>query len=168
MALTYEPIATTTIASNTPNITFSSIPSTYTDLRVVLVGTTATNGNRAEMRFNSDSANNYSEIGLKGDGSTAVGNSGTNRPQIVIGDAAQITTSPVFITVDIFSYSGSKYKVSLITTSMDNNNAAPTPSAVIRRVATWRTTSAINSILLMSNDNWAVGTTATLYGIKAA
>lgn len=168
MPLTYEPIATTTIGSNTPNITFSSIPSTYTDLRVVLVGTTATAGNRAEMRFNSDSANNYSEIGIIGDGTTISGQSGTNRPQIIIGHAAQITTSPVFITVDILSYAGSKYKVSLITTSMDNNNASPTTGSVIRRVATWRSTSAINSILLMSNDNWAVGTTATLYGIKAA
>jgi hypothetical protein len=168
MATTYEPIATTTIGSNTPNITFSSIPSTYTDLRVVLVGTTATNGNRAEMRFNSDSATNYSETGLKGDGSTAVSNNGTNRPQIVIGDAAQRTTIPVFITVDIFSYSGSQYKTSLITTSMDNNNASPTAGAVVRRVAVWRSTSAINSILLMSNDNWAVGTTATIYGILKA
>ena len=37
MPATYEPIATTTLGSAATNITFSSIPATYTDLRLVLV-----------------------------------------------------------------------------------------------------------------------------------
>jgi hypothetical protein len=40
MPATYEPIATTTLGGAAATITFSSISSAYTDLRIVLVGTT--------------------------------------------------------------------------------------------------------------------------------
>jgi hypothetical protein len=36
MATTYEPIATTTLGTAAAFITFSSIPATYTDLRLVV------------------------------------------------------------------------------------------------------------------------------------
>jgi hypothetical protein len=37
MPATYEPIATTTLGTAAAFITFSSIPATYTDLRLVIV-----------------------------------------------------------------------------------------------------------------------------------
>ena len=63
MAATYEPIATTTLGSAASSITFNSIPATYTDLRVVLVGTTTATAN-CWLTFNSDGATNYSDTFL--------------------------------------------------------------------------------------------------------
>ena len=60
MASTYEPIATTTLGSAASSITFSSIPATYTDLRLVLVHTPSASTGNAQMQFNSDTATNYS------------------------------------------------------------------------------------------------------------
>ena len=58
-------IATQTLGSATASITFSSIPSTYTDLRIVFSGTGATVLN-LKVRFNGDSASNYSQTNLQG------------------------------------------------------------------------------------------------------
>ena len=62
MATTYEPIATNTLGSAAANITFSSIPATYTDLRVVVVALTTNNNWNIELRLNSDSSTLYSQI----------------------------------------------------------------------------------------------------------
>ena len=51
MPATYEPIATTTLGSAAASITFSSIAGTYTDLRLVMVGTTSAS-DWAFVRFN--------------------------------------------------------------------------------------------------------------------
>jgi hypothetical protein len=56
MAITYEPIATTT-SSGGGNISFTSIPATYTDLFLSFVGDT---GGITYLRYNNDSGSNYS------------------------------------------------------------------------------------------------------------
>jgi hypothetical protein len=71
MAITYEPIATTTLSSAAATITFSSISSAYTDLRLVFVGTSVANSNNCIVTFNSDTGFNYSQTALYGTGATA-------------------------------------------------------------------------------------------------
>jgi hypothetical protein len=39
---------------------------------------------------------------------------------------------------------------------------------VIQSVGLWRSTSAVNTVYLFSSANFAIGTIATIYGIKAA
>jgi len=70
---TYTPIATTTLGSAVASYSFTSIPSTYTDLVLILnpSGTT-TNGQDVGLRFNSDSATNYSRTALSGNGTNAI------------------------------------------------------------------------------------------------
>jgi len=67
---TYTPIATTTLGSSATSYTFTSIPSTYTDLVIVaqIKGDTTTYLN---LRFNGDTGSNYSRTTLSGNGSTA-------------------------------------------------------------------------------------------------
>ena len=55
---TYEPIATQTLASAAATITFSSIAATYTDLRLIFAKPIG--GSSLLLRFNSDTATNYS------------------------------------------------------------------------------------------------------------
>jgi hypothetical protein len=163
MATTYEKIATTTLGSASATITFNSIAASWTDLRIVLVGTTETAGGFA-IRFNSDSGTNYSRTALYGTGSVAGSQTNTNDAQLRIANIN--SSNPSLITCDVFSYAGSTYKTALGEGSDDRNGSG----VVARNVGLWRNTAAITSITLIEVNgyNFATGTTATLYGILKA
>lgn len=167
MAVTYEPIATQTLASATASITFSSIAASWTDLRLVLTNIGATGSPYTGMQFNSDTGANYAYVDMYGSGTTAAAQRVTASTKIAINDwGAATTTIPQLSIVDIFSYAGSIRKTCLLNTSNDNNGSGYTEN----RVGFWNSTSAITTITLTANTggNLAIGTTATLYGIKAA
>lgn len=168
VAATYEPIATTTLGSAASSITFSSIASTWTDLRLVLVGTNVSSGYMWILRLNSDSSSNYSNTRLYGTGASAGSGRSTSVTSAWIGDSNlnNSTTIPNLSTIDIFSYAGSTYKTLLSTSSTDLNGSGN----VIGFVNLWRSTSAITTITLLNDgaSNFAAGTTATLYGLKSA
>ena len=164
MPATYEKIASTTLSSSNSTITFSSIPATYTDLRLVIVakGTAASDVN---MVFNS-SGSACSWTQFAGSGSAASSGSittGVGRAYITLNFNVLSTTIPQMYTVDIFSYTGSTHKTSLITFQEDNNGSG----YVGTKVGKWPSTAAITSITLNGTD-FATGTTATLYGILKA
>lgn len=165
MPVTYEPIATTTLASAASTITFSSISSGYTDLRLVLMGT-ATAALTPRIRLNGDTATNYSNTFLYGDGTSALSARTTNSTFFnVTYNTSWSSTIPAMVTTDIFSYAGSTNKTALTTASVDQNGSG----SVERIVSLWRSTAAITSITILSSaSTFAAGTTATLYGIKAA
>lgn len=169
MPATYEPIATTTLSSAASSITFSSIPATYTDLRLVVVGTSATEG-RLLLRFNSDSGTNYSYTVIKGDGTNTGSHRGTDQTYWRSYETVLPTSNAGFAAVDIFSYAGSTNKTLLYNGSMDKNGSGTTTLVV----GLWRDTSAISSIVCYSGNlttttyNFNTGTTATLYGILKA
>ena len=165
MASTYEPIATTTLGSAAASITFSSIAGTYTDLRLVLVGTASTAAPDIQVRFNSDSGTNYSHTRMVGTGASAISGAVTNQTYTYVDYTGLSTTIPSLYEMDIFSYAGSTYKTMLAKTSEDRNGSGD----VFVSVNLWRSTAAITSIyLFLSAYNFAAGTTATLYGIKNA
>lgn len=170
MATTYEPIATTTLGSATGTITFSSIPSTYTDLRLVITGTMTAGGYLPTFIFNSDTATNYSYTELYGQGSSAASLRGSTSAYIWLGNGgAWSDTVPSFNTIDIFSYAGSTYKTCLYTYLEDRNGSG----YVGNGVGLWRSTAAITTLTLRGWTNgttalFFAGTIATLYGIKAA
>lgn len=171
MPSTYEPIATTTLGSAASSITFSSIASSWTDLRLVMVGTTSAN-DWSFARFNGtdNSSTAYSMTRIAANGTTASSSRINNYNKIQLGDAlfgiGTSTTIPVFVTLDIFSYAGSTYKTSLTTISGDLNGTGYT----FCNVNLFSSTSAITSILITnaSGSNFNTGFTATLYGIKNA
>lgn len=169
MASTYTPIATTTLSSAASSITFSSIPSTYTDLRLVVYVRQDNNAanDSLRFRFNSDTGTNYSRTNLTGDGTTAASTRQTNNDEIdtvayVPGTSAAAGLFAVS-TTDILNYSNTTtYKTCLIRTSNATAGTAAT-------VGLWRSTAAINTIFMrVSGFNMTAGTIATLYGIKAA
>jgi len=163
MPTTYEPIATTTLGSAAANITFSSIPATYTDLRVVLTNPAGVATYYLQMRLNSDTGTNYSRTQLYGEGTGAISGRGTNNNFALLGYLT--TTQPTFQTIDIFSYADSTNKTWLVTSNQDANGSGE----VWRIVGLWRNTAAITSIQISrQTGNLDTGTTATLYGIKAA
>ena len=173
MALTYTPIATTTVTgSAVASVTFSSIPSTYTDL--VLIGTplaTTSGKGTLYVEFNGDTTSNYSETILWGNGTSANSGRQANSYGASIGgwDAGVLNTQQNNIT-HIMNYSNiTTYKTVL---SRWNNSA----DAEVH-VSLWRKTpEAINSIKIYigfansstNQDTLAVGSVFTLYGITAA
>jgi hypothetical protein len=166
MPATYEPIATTTISDPAINsITFSSIPSTYTDLAISFVW----KGDYCNpfLQVNGDTATNYSNTRVTGNGSAAASSRQSTTDKISLSPLTGLDTTglPAFTQIDLFSYAGSNFKTALINTSVDLNGSGST----VRMVGLWRSTSAITSITLgLTTSSSCVGTTATLYGIKNA
>jgi hypothetical protein len=170
MATTYDKIATTTVAVAASTITFSSISSAYTDLRLVLVFTQSIGSGQASIQFNTDTGFNYSYTRLAGNGTAANSGRVTGGSEIIINDDYNIgasTTIPTLSSVDIFSYAGSTNKTVLINSAMDLNGSG----TVWNAVGLWRNTAAINRIDISgagSIRTFSIGTSATLYGILKA
>lgn len=163
MAVTYEPIATVTLASSSSGqIFFSSIPATYTDLRIIF---TTTSQASIYGYFNNDTAANYSGIYLLSNGTGLFTTAQTSFSYDPFGGAAG-TTYPSVNIIDIMSYAGSTYKTALAYSSTDQAGSG----SVRVTTTSWRSTAAITSIGFVPyiSGTYQAGTTATLYGIKAA
>lgn len=162
MPATYEPIATTTLSSAAADITFSSIPSTYTDLKLVVVAQGSL-GNQFAIQFNGSSTG-YSRTYLYGDGTAAASDRGSATS--VRLDYLPTSTNFAFYDIDILSYAGSTNKTLLAKSAKDLNGSGE----VHAQVSLWANTAAINQIKLFvaSSGNLNSGTTATIYGILKA
>jgi hypothetical protein len=167
MANTYTLIASNTLSSSAATVTFSSIPGTYTDL-VLRISTRvdfATLDSNVLIRFNGDTASNYSTTWLYGNGANAFsGRLGTTR---IIGASmteGTSATSNTFAIAEIYipSYTASQHK-QIGMDSATENNATTAYRAV--DAALWRSTAAITSIEL-DGSNFVSGSSFFLYGIK--
>ena len=173
MPITYEPIATTTLASAAANVEFSSISGTYTDLILVANYAGSSNDVGFSLRVGNsslDTGSNYSRTALNGDGGTA--QSLRESSQTAIGLAYNYGNSttidkPNFQIINFMNYSNTTTNKSILIRSRgtrDNNDAETT--AII---GLHRSTSAINIIRIFpASGNVLAGSTFTLYGIKAA
>jgi hypothetical protein len=160
MPSTYEPIATTTLGSATNSVTFSSIAGTYTDLLVIVAGTTGTLSG-VNVQFNSDTGTNYSRTIIYGTGSTAASGRSSSTNQIGSGT---IATSQSICRINVMNYANSTtYK-----TTLSRSDAAS--DELLSVVGLWRSTSAITAIKVAADPatTFSTGSTFTLYGIKAA
>jgi hypothetical protein len=168
MATTYEKIATTTLGSNNASISFTSIGSGYTDLRLVVAGSsTGTSSQYPKLQFNADSSALYSFTYLRGNGTAANSSRNTGASWMEIqGQDAGIGANPFMATVDLFSYAGSTFKTCLIEFSGDQNGSGQT----VKTVGLYRSTSAITGVSLTNSGSYefTTGFTATLYGILKA
>jgi hypothetical protein len=165
MPQTYEPIATQTLGTAANTVTFSSISSTYTDLVLVFNGGVASGTVNFTMRYNSDSATNYSNRDITGDGSAVTSHGTSNTSNILCNYYGYMTPDQnTNIIINIMNYSNATtYKTNLTRSNNAGNGTAAT-------VGLWRSTAAINSIQCIASGgiNFSASSTFTLYGIKAA
>jgi hypothetical protein len=166
---TYTPLATYTVTgSAVPSYTFSSISSAYTDLRLVVSGLTSTTGYAFTLGVNGDTASNYSQTLLSGSGSAAQSTrytSATNTSMYLGGWVAGYdSTAPTTIGVDFMNYANTNTNKTILYRSSSGTKS------VEAGVMLWRSTAAITSftVYAQSGSNIAVGSTFSLYGIKAA
>lgn len=169
-AQTYEPIQTTTLAnSTTSTVTLSSIPSTYTDLRIVVSNYTSVTANQTlGMRYNS--LTSFSYIYLNGNGSSGSAGRATGAGAINAGfTAGSSTTIPIMATIDILNYSNTTtFKTALIRYSCERGGSGELDAVF----GLSQDTSAISSVNFTMNADptsfFGSGTVFTIYGIKAA
>ena len=160
---TYTAIATQTLGSAAASVTFSSIPSTYTDL-VLVCNIKGTASAYLMMQFNGDTATNYSETAISGYGGSPYSWRESSVAQMTFsfsgGSMDALWTNSIF---SVQNYANTTtYKTTLTRYNSPSNE-------VTAAVGLWRSTSAINSIkVLTSVSTYASGSTFSLYGIKAA
>jgi hypothetical protein len=158
---TYTPIASQTLASATGTVTFSSIPSTHTDLVLVVMATNSTGDGDLCIRFNSDTASNYSSTFIYGNGSSALSTRSSNLNRMRIGRTDSTNAYPNIIHIQNYS-NATTFKTAI---SRSQNS-----SLVLSNVGLWRKTpETITSVSIIDENavNFSVGSTFTLYGIKA-
>jgi hypothetical protein len=166
MTITYDKIATTTLSSTTNTVTFNSISGTYTDLVLIAnVRKSGENGEAMFVTFNGDDGSNYSYTWLSGNGTSVNSYRVSNDNRIQVYN--QTTTANIFTLniLNIQNYSNTTTRKTLIGRAGTDN------LRVNGIVGLWRNTSAITSITLTPDfylsPTWQVGSTFTIYGIKA-
>jgi fibronectin-binding autotransporter adhesin len=155
---TYEPIASQTLGSAAASVTFSSIPQGYTDLVLVCAGTVNTNSYFA-LRFNNDTASNYSNTEMDGDGTSAYSNRNSSSSYMYNGSFNTGQTNTI---TNIQNYANANTFKTALTRS---NYPA---SGVKASVGLWRSTAAVTSIQISTAgaNTFSSGSTFSLYGIQ--
>jgi hypothetical protein len=171
MANTYTAIASQTVTgSSVATVTFGTggtIPQTYTDLVLVINGVNNSAPIGANIRVGNgsvDSGTNYSKTGLTGNGSAAASYRGSNETSFTTDNAGDVNGGAISISHFMNYSNATTYK-----TMLNRNNDV---NQHVRAIAyLWRSTSAINIMTVTATGStsvWDIGTTMTLYGIKAA
>lgn len=169
MAKTYQPIATSTLTTATASqtITFSDIPATYTDLRIVLSGTTNAQGKIVYLRFNGDTSGSYWTVEMSASSAsiaTGVVDAGTSGIKLN-AQGTPLTPYAFLAIADVMNYASSSYKKTVIAQAYDLDGTSRGPA---RNTGTWVSNSAITSVTLATSSGTFNEVVATIYGIKAA
>ena len=166
---TYVALDKVTVGTATNTVTFTSIPATYTDLVIVAKYGTSGSGSAMWLRFNGDTATNYSGTTLLGTGSAAASDRFSSTAQfywaynIVSASASTNDTQTIF---QIQNYANTTTFKTLLTRTSSIGSASPGTET---SVGLWRKTpEAINSITLNASTSYTfnVGSTFSLYGIS--
>lgn len=171
MANTYKLIEAKTLTTTTTDITFTSIPQTYTDLKLVYSARSNANigseGYDSVFYFNGAQSNRTSKV-LRGDGSVTSSNTIDEAATFRLLRAIEPNdyTSSIFCNVEIYipNYTSSNYKSFSVDSVLENNATATGLSFIAGQ---WSSTAAITSITVGAiNGSLVAYSTFYLYGIS--
>jgi len=167
MTATYEKIASTTTGV-VSSFTFNSIPSTYTDIRMIITAMGGDSAGRLYIQYNGNTASNYSWTELLGNGTSvsSTRSSNTDKNYIAYNVIPGTSSFGFNCLTDIQNYSNTTtFKTNITRT---NWGESQTYQGTAAYVGLWRQTSAITSIKITPDfGDFQSGSTFTLYGIKA-
>jgi hypothetical protein len=169
MPNTYTELRKTTVGTAASSVTLDLTGiSGYTDL-VLVTSVLGQSGGGAEyteqLQFNADTSSGlYSDTLLRGDGSSALSGRHSNQNQIYLSVLGSLsTTVPRVGVINIQNYANASVFKTVLSREAQAN------TGVEAAVGLWRNTNAITSIRYsLQAGNIAVGSTFSLYGIKAA
>jgi hypothetical protein len=172
MASTYTLITSQTLASSAASVTFSAIPSTYTDLVVKVSARTDSGGTNSVFIQPNGSTSGYSSTTLRGNGSTASSSTRTSDTRGIANffaadDSGQTANTFGNAEAYIPSYTASQYKpVGYMGVTENNATAAGMEASAVL----WSNTAAITSLLIQTaaGVNFVTGSSFYLYGISNA
>jgi hypothetical protein len=157
----YDSIATVTPYTTTSTVVFSSIPATYRHLQIRVFTKNSADNASVFMRYNSDSASNYSFHDLYGNGATASAAGAANQTY-TFASLTGSTQAAVSI-IDILDYADTnKFKTNRSLIGVDYNGSG----YLWFSSGAWRSTTAINNITLSVSGTFAANSHFALYGIK--
>lgn len=160
---TYSLIASNVLSGTSTNISFASIPQTFTDLRLIIdVGNTGA-GNVVRFKVNSDTGSNYSWTELNGNGTSATSARAANQTVGHFDGISNSSTTVVeVITADFMDYANTTTNKTILSRAGNANYG------VDAFVSLWRSTSAITQIdVFPQAGSFISGSTFRLYGIQA-
>jgi hypothetical protein len=162
MANTYVKIASYAATGSVANITFSSIPSTYTDL-VLKVSLRGSVGNDYGQVIINGSTTGYTRKTLLGNGSGATSGNFSSEYFNTINPST--STASTFSNVEFYfpNYAGSTNKTVSVDAVTENN---ATSATALMQAVLWSNTAAITSLAVSQDGgNLVQYSSATLYGI---
>lgn len=168
MPKTYEPIATENGTGSSGTITFNNISANYTDLILVCNFIVTSDQGSVNIRFNNDTATNYSNtriVGFANPPTSARSTSATSISTMFASGGS--TTNPSLTTVHIFNYANATTNKTVLSRTSGTRTGDFEPVAM---VGLWsKSPEAITRIDAISSlGNFTTSSVFTLYGIKAA
>jgi hypothetical protein len=169
MANTYTLISSNVLGSSAASVTFSAIPSTYTDLvlRMSARRDNAAASGSFRMRFNGLTTAIYSFTNLEGSGSVAASTRATSATLIQEAETVSDTaTANTFSSHEFYipNYTAAQNKPMSAFSVQENNTTAAEMSVAAYLLSS---TAAINEILIYPpSGNFMAGSSFYLYGIK--
>jgi hypothetical protein len=164
------PIAFLTTTSNATSVTISSIPATYTHLRIFTNVKTSRGAyiDPLSLRFNGDSGSNYSYTGTEFEsGVSPAGFHAQSQTKAYFGRGAGTTNASLngVCVLDIYNYANTNVRKSF------NSHGGIDYSAggnIVVSVGTWQNTAAINSITFLPDVGPNINSPSTfqIYGMK--
>ena len=169
MPSTYTLISSNVLSSSAASVTFSAIPSTYTDL--IVRWSAQASGSSMYITYNSDTSasTDYSYTSVRGDGSAA--NSIMESSVFYQFIGSQPTSGSLFSSGELYlpSYASTASKPQSAYVVREGN--AATVSNAIRATATlYRAAVAITGVTLttLGGGNFVSGSSFYLYGVKSS
>jgi hypothetical protein len=168
MANTFIKIQTIALTGTQASIDFTSIPQTYTDLKMVYSlrsnDTNANGGNFFYFQFNNTGFTGLSARAVGGNGSTSFSTTGNVYGYMTPSDfTASIFSNGEFYMPNYTSATNKSYYAD----SVNENNA--TTANLVLYAGLWSNTAAVTSVKLVPySGSFVQYSEATLYGIKSS
>jgi hypothetical protein len=163
------PIAFLTTTSGATSVTISSIPATYTHLRIFTNVKTSRSAltDPLSLRFNGDSGSNYSYTGSEFEQPTPAGFNAQNQTKAFFGRGGGASNASLagMCVLDIYNYANTNVRK-----SFNSHGGIDYGSGgnIVVSVGTWQSTAAINSITFLADvgPNINANSNFQIYGIK--
>jgi hypothetical protein len=170
MAATYELIASTTVSSTVTDITFTSIPQTYTDLILkwsarINVGAGSVN---PDLTFNTDTGTNYSRTYVRGGAATTSSRTSNSTTLSLYAGSTGTDFTDTFSSSEIYisSYTGVGTDKPISYSSRTEGNSAVASLYLTAAAGLYRTSDPIDELNFYNSNGFLSGSSFFLYGIK--